>query len=141
MEKLEKLLKWLATGNCIPYMEFYRIYDIDSLTQEDKDIFVKWLDINNIGLSPQERLDAYMSINKDTNEFLTTKELQATKLPEGINFVLSNQRKRKNVQTSIQLLAISLIKIGRVDGLVLEANLLKLIGASMKVQLMRLYVL
>ena len=75
MEKLEKLLEWLATINCVPYIEFYRIYDKDSLTQEDKDVFIKWLDINNIGLSPQERLDAYMFINRDTKEFLTTEEL------------------------------------------------------------------
>lgn len=95
MEKLEKLLEWLAAGNCVPYMEFYRIYDKDSLTQEDKDVFVKWLDINNIGLSPQKRIDAYMFINKDTNEFLTTKELQATKLPEGINFVYKQPEKKK----------------------------------------------
>lgn len=86
MEKLRKLLEWLTTGNCVPYMEFYRIYDKKSLTQEDKDTFIKWLDINNIGLSPQKRIDAYMFINKDTNEFLTTKELRATKLPDGSSF-------------------------------------------------------
>lgn len=33
MEKLEKLLEWLASCNCVPYVEFYRIYDKDSLTQ------------------------------------------------------------------------------------------------------------
>lgn len=95
MEKLEKLLEWLATINCVPYIEFYRIYDKDSLTQEDKDVFIKWLDINNIGLSPQERLDAYMFINRDTKEFLATEELQATKLPDGINFVYKQPEKKK----------------------------------------------
>lgn len=95
MEKLKKLLNWLANGNYVPYMEFYKIYDKDSLTQEDKDIFIKWLDINNIGLSPQERIGSYMFINKDTNEFLRSKELQATKLPDGTSFTYKQPEKKK----------------------------------------------
>lgn len=95
MEKLRKLLEWLATGNYVPYIKFYKIYDKGSLTQEDKDTFVKWLDINNISLSPQERIGAYMFINKDTNEFLTTKELRATKLPDDSSFTYKQPEKKK----------------------------------------------
>lgn len=76
MEKLKQFLDWFQNGNAMPYMEWYRIYPKGEVSQKDQDVFMKWLDDNNIGISPQPRIESIMLANKTTLEFLSTSDIK-----------------------------------------------------------------
>lgn len=94
---IEKFLKAFDNGNFIPNMVWSKI--INNITEEEKQEFIKWLDKNDLGLSPQERIGSIMLIKKSTLEFLSTEDIEALRTS---NRVISNpviKKECENINT------------------------------------------
>ena len=79
MSKLDEFINAFSNSNYIPNMMWAKI--IQDITEEEKQEIIAWLDENNIGLSPQERIESIMLIDKTTLEFLSTKDIQNLQKP------------------------------------------------------------
>lgn len=96
---IEKFLKAFDNGNFIPNMVWSKI--INNITEEEKQEFLKWLDDNDLGLSPQERIGSIMLIKKSTLEFLSTEDIEALRTSNGVisNPVIKKQCTNINTVT------------------------------------------
>ena len=96
MSKLNEFLNAFSNSNYIPIMVWSKL--IKDITKEEKQEIIAWLDENNIGLSPQERIGSIMLINKTTLEFLSTKDIR--KLPKSSTFKQPKVKKQcDNINT------------------------------------------
>lgn len=96
---IEKFLKAFDNSNFIPNMIWSKI--INNITEEQKQEFLKWLDENDLGLSPQERIGSIMLIKKSTLEFLSTEDIEALRTSNGVisNPVIKKQCTNINTVT------------------------------------------
>lgn len=74
MSFINKFLEAFSNCNYIPNIVWSKI--TTDITEEEKQEFIKWLDENDLGLSPQERIEGLMLINRTTLEFLSTKDIK-----------------------------------------------------------------
>lgn len=100
MSFINKFLEAFSNGNFIPNMVWSKI--INNITEEEKQEFLKWLDDNDLGLSPQERIGSIMLIKKSTLEFLSTKDIKDLSIPNPFNEIISNPVKKQctNINTT-----------------------------------------
>lgn len=83
MSFINKFLEAFGNCNCIPNMIWSKI--TTDITEEEKQEFLKWLDDNDLGLSPQERVEGIMLINKTTLKFLLIKDIRNLSIPNPFN--------------------------------------------------------
>lgn len=107
MSFINKFLEAFSNCNCIPNMVWSKI--ITDITEEEKQEFLKWLDDNDLGLSPQERVEGIMIINKTTLEFLSTKDIRDLPVPNPF------EREEKKEKTKKECTNINTITCNKFD--------------------------
>ena len=77
MQRLKKLLDYMQTTNAVPNMVWNKIYPFGEVPKDSQKVLVDWLEEHDLGIAPQERLEALMLINRTTLKFLHSDDIRA----------------------------------------------------------------
>lgn len=73
MKNLQKVFDWFKRSNYMPYLQWNKF--LQDFSEEEKTILLKWLEDNNLGISPQATMGIFLLIDKNTLQHLSSKDI------------------------------------------------------------------